>query len=134
VEVVAVHAWEPGTAMAPYAPVSARLMAAQRRERAAEVLSTTVRAGFGPHTDPCMHAVLVEGPPAHVLLRRARGALLLALGHRPHEQCAVPAVGPVGRACLRHSTVPVVMVPDPEQPEARPTTREAPGRLRCVTT
>ncbi|MFI6559476.1 universal stress protein [Streptomyces sp. NPDC050534] len=117
VELVAVHAWEPVTAFAPYAPVSARPTTAEQRERAAEVLASTVRDVFGSHVDPGIRAVLAEGPPAHVLLQQARGALLLALGREPRAQWGLPAVGPVGRECLRHSTVPVVMVPAADRSE-----------------
>jgi len=46
-----------------------------------------------------------------VLLRHARGALLLALGRTAHGQFALPPLGTVGRECLRYATVPVVTVP-----------------------
>ncbi|MGW2380057.1 universal stress protein [Streptomyces sp. NPDC001658] len=109
-QVVAVHAWEAAPA-APYAPVAARPTPAAQRERAAELLAATVRETFGPRVDPAVRAVLVEGPPARVLLQQAHSALLLALGLRRHGQGELPAVGPVGRECLRHATVPVVTVP-----------------------
>ncbi|MGW5470056.1 universal stress protein [Streptomyces chartreusis] len=118
--VVAVHAWEPVTAgFAPYAPASARPTVAEQRERAAEVLASSVHAAFGPRGGPELRAVVVEGPPARVLLRYARGALLLALGRRAHGQWELPVVGAVGRECLRYATVPVVTVPAPERREAR---------------
>ncbi|MFR0354646.1 universal stress protein [Streptomyces sediminimaris] len=130
-EVVAVHAWEPVRAFAPYAPVSARPTPAEQRERAAEVLATSVRDVFGPHVGPGIRAVLAEGPPAHVLLRQARGALLLALGRGPRERWELPVVGPVGRECLRHSTVPVVMVPASGRTGA-PAATDVPRRLHRV--
>ncbi|WP_175647745.1 universal stress protein [Streptomyces cyaneochromogenes] len=118
--VVAVHAWETGTAgFAPYAPTSARPTIAEQRERAAEVLASAVRQAFGPRVGPGLRAVVTEGPPAQVLLRYARGALLLALGRRAHGQWELPAVGTVGRECLRHATVPVVTVPAPDGQAAR---------------
>ncbi|QOV33727.1 universal stress protein [Streptomyces ferrugineus] len=110
--VVAVHAWEPGTAgYAPYAPVSARPTVSDQRERAAEVLASAVREAFGSHVDPGVRAVVVEGPPVRVLLRYAHGALLLALGRAGHERWETPAVGTVSRECQRHAAVPVVTVP-----------------------
>ncbi|GAA2632369.1 universal stress protein [Streptomyces vastus] len=116
-EVVAVHAWEPTTSgFAPYAPASARPTAAQQREQAAELLASTVREVFGPRIGGTVHAVLVEGPPARALLRHAPGALLLALGRRAHGQYELPAIGTVGRECLRHATVPVVAVPAAQRP------------------
>jgi nucleotide-binding universal stress UspA family protein len=115
-EVVAVHAWEPATAgFAPYAPASARPTAAEQREQAAELLATAVREAFGPRVGPGLRAVVAEGPPAQVLLQQARGAVLLALGRAAHGQCDLPAVGTVGRECLRHATVPVVTVPAPDR-------------------
>ncbi|CAM5343163.1 universal stress protein [Streptomyces chartreusis] len=118
--VVAVHAWEPATAgFAPYAPTSARPTVAEQHERAAEVLASTVRAALGPRVGPDLRAVVVEGRPAHSLLRYARGSLLLVLGRRAHGQWELPAVGAVGRECLRYSTVPVVTVPASDRRAAR---------------
>ncbi|MEV0173565.1 universal stress protein [Streptomyces sp. NPDC050803] len=112
--VVAVHAWQPSTAvLAPYAPTAGRPTAAEERVRAAELLASTVREAFGPRLGADVRAVVAEGLPARVLLQHARGALLLALGRTPHDQGALPAVGSVSRACLRHATVPVVTVPAP---------------------
>jgi nucleotide-binding universal stress UspA family protein len=125
-EVVAVHAWEPtARRFAPYAPASARPTVAEEREQAAELLASAVRRAFGPRIDNAVRVVLVDGPPARVLPQQARGALLLALGRRAHGQYELPAIGSVGRACLRHATVPVVTVPVSD--------RSAP-RLRTVVT
>ena len=118
--VLAVHAWEPATAgFAPYAPASSRPTVAHQRERAAEILASTVRAAFGPRVGLDLRAVVVEGAPARVLLRYARDAQLLALGRRAHGQWELPAVGTVGRECLRHAAVPVVTVPAPDRRAAR---------------
>ncbi|MFE7172920.1 universal stress protein [Streptomyces sp. NPDC057616] len=132
VELVAVHAWEPATGFAPYAPVSTRPTVAEQRERAAEVLAATVRAVFGPRPAAGTHAVLAEGPPAHVLLEQARGALLLAVGRGPGVQGEPRAVGAVGRECLRHSTVPVVVVPAPAASERPPDRRRGARSLHAA--
>ncbi|WP_367325284.1 universal stress protein [Streptomyces sp. HUAS ZL42] len=133
-EVVAVHAWDPAAAgYAPYAPASARPTAAEQRERAAQTLASTVRKAFGTRIDPAVRAVLVEGPPARVLLQYARGALLLALGRGAHGQWELPPVGSVGRECLRCATIPVVTVPAPYSPDARLGAAEAHGHLRSGT-
>lgn len=125
-QVVAVHAWEPAAArFAPYAPAAARPTAEEQRERAAALLAAAVQDAFGPRSSPAVRAVVVEGPPARVLLQHTRGALLLALGRKAHGQWEAPAIGTVGRDCLRHATVPVVTVPAAEK--ARPP-------LRAVTT
>jgi nucleotide-binding universal stress UspA family protein len=115
-DLVAVHAWEPAASgHAPYAPVPARPTAAQEREQAAQVLATAVRAALGPRSSDAVLRVVVEGPPARVLLQQARGALLLALGRKAHGHFGLPSVGPVGRECLRYATVPVVTVPVAER-------------------
>lgn len=129
-EVVAVHAWESAAArFAPYAPASARPTAAEQRERAARTLASTVREVFGTRIDTALRAVLLEGPPARVLLQQTRGARLLALGRRAHGQWDLPPVGSVVRECLRYATVPVVTVPAPDRPDARPGALEPRGHV-----
>ncbi|WP_373313575.1 universal stress protein [Streptomyces capitiformicae] len=115
-DVVAVHAWEPtGAALAPYAPVSTHSSAAEERLRAARLLAGVVRRALGSHIDTAVRAVVVEGPPARVLLKHARGAQLLALGRTDRHEYGLPAIGAVARDCLRHAAVPVVTVPVPER-------------------
>lgn len=113
--VLAVHAWEPATGLAPYAPASGRPTRAEQREAAAGLLASAVRRAFGGHVGSGVRAVLVEGPAARALLRQARGAALLALGRGDHGGWDLPALGPVGRECLRHARVPVVTVPAPDR-------------------
>ncbi|MER5506541.1 universal stress protein [Streptomyces sp. NPDC002766] len=113
--VLAVHAWEPAAGLAPYAPASGRPTEAEQREAAAGLLAAAVRTAFGARVGTGVRAVLVEGPPARVLLRHARGAALLALGRGDHGRWDRPALGAVGRECLRHAPVPVVTVPAPER-------------------
>ena len=111
-DLVAVHAWEPAAnGHAPYAPAPAGPTPAQERERASQVLAATVREVLGPRIGEAVLRIVVEGPPARVLLQQARGAMLLALGRKAHGNFGLPSVGPVGRECLRHATVPVVTVP-----------------------
>ncbi|GAA2263906.1 hypothetical protein GCM10010415_29500 [Streptomyces atrovirens] len=114
-EVVAVHAWE-ATAphIAPYAPAAERRTPAEEREAAARRLAETLRLAFGQWGDRAVRAELVEGHAVRVLLDRARGALMLAVGRSTHVQGGPPQVGPVGRECLRHASVPVVAVPASE--------------------
>jgi nucleotide-binding universal stress UspA family protein len=88
---------------------------AQEREQAAQVLAATVREALGSRTGDAVLRIVVEGPPARVLLQQARGALLLALGRKAQGNFGLPSVGPVGRECLRHATVPVVTVPSADR-------------------
>lgn len=116
-EVVTVHAWEPaGPRLAPYAPASARPTAAEERVEAARLLAETMREVFGARIDSAVRAVVKEGPPVRVLLGSAHDAVLLVLGRTAHGQGERPAIGAVGRECLRHATVPVVAVPVGERP------------------
>jgi len=116
-EVVAVHAWEPaGPGLAPYAPASARPTVAEERVEAVRLLAGTLRKVFGGRIDDTVRAVVKEGPPVRVLLGSADDALLLVLGRTAHRQGERPAIGSVGRECLRHATVPVVAVPVSERP------------------
>ncbi|MEV5528464.1 universal stress protein [Streptomyces prunicolor] len=127
-DLVAVHAWEPATnGHAPYATVPAEPTPAQQRERAAQVLAATVREALGPRTADAVLRIVVEGPPARVLLQQARGALLLALGRKAHGNFGLPSVGPVGRECLRHATVPVVTVPIADRPQGSAETVNSPS-------
>ncbi|MEU0644966.1 universal stress protein [Streptomyces umbrinus] len=114
--VVAVYAWEPkGSGCAPYAPAPARPTHAEQRVEAAQLLASTVREVFGSRIDDSVRAVVVEGPPARMLLDQASRAALLALGRKTHEENCMPAFGMVCRACLRSATVPVVTVPATER-------------------
>lgn len=111
-DLVAVHAWQPAASgHAPYAAVPAGPTVDQQREQASHILAATVRAALGSRIDGAVRRVVVEGPPARMLLQQARGALLLALGRKAHGNFGLPSVGPVGRECVRHATVPVVTVP-----------------------
>ncbi|MEW1824057.1 universal stress protein [Streptomyces sp. NPDC088196] len=111
-DLVAVHAWEPAASgHAPYAAVPAGPTVDQQREQASHILAATVREALGSRIDGAVRRVVVEGPPARMLLQQARGALLLALGRKAHGNFGLPSVGPVGRECVRHATVPVVTVP-----------------------
>ncbi|WP_405933232.1 universal stress protein [Streptomyces sp. NBC_00827] len=130
-DVAAMHAWEPAEPrLAPYAPASARPTAAEQRDRAAQLLASTLREVFGPRIDNAVRAVLLEGPPERVLVQQARGALLLALGRTAHGQYGQPAIGAVGRACLRNATVPVQAVPAAARPVSPLGTAEAPRLIR----
>ncbi|KOU36254.1 universal stress protein [Streptomyces sp. WM6378] len=114
VPVVAVHAWQPTAALrAPYAPHSGVPTAGEDRDRAASVLEGAVARLR--ETDPLapVRALLDQGAPVAVLLRRASGARLLALGRGSRDDVGLPALGPVARECVRRASCPVVTVPGP---------------------
>jgi nucleotide-binding universal stress UspA family protein len=73
--------------------------------------------------DPEVRIVAAEGAPADVLLDRSRGSRLLVIGLHGHRSNApTRRVGATARACLRDSTVPVVLIGSGPPPAA-------PGRL-----
>ncbi|WP_438295512.1 universal stress protein [Streptomyces sp. HUAS TT7] len=114
-----VHAWAPTAPLrAPYAPVTGQASVEQDRRRAAELLQASVAWLLASDPDAHVRPLLDEGMPATVLLRHARHACLLALGRKPQEDVALPALGSVARECIRHAMCPVVTVPESPAPGA----------------
>jgi nucleotide-binding universal stress UspA family protein len=103
--------------LAPYAAHS-RLNVQDDEDRAtaAAQLADAVQAVLGPAPSITVAMEVAEGLAARVLLDRAAGAELLVLGGAAHAER--DAIGPVARACLRHSPCPVVVV-SMERPGAR---------------
>ena len=61
---------------------------------------------------PVSQTVILGEPPAKVLLRAAEGAAFLVVGHTQRRPLVLDRLlGSTSRACLRHATVPVVVVP-----------------------
>jgi len=133
-----VHALDPRTVRrAPYAPAALDGDGdAQSRVKAAEEL---MERGAPDQTE----RVVEIGVPSEVLVRYARDARLLVLGHgesrRRHagdERRSGPALGWISRACVSRAVCPVVVVPgettsstDPETSPPQPAARSiSPGR------
>jgi nucleotide-binding universal stress UspA family protein len=55
--------------------------------------------------------MVVEGPPAMVLLRIAAGAELLVVGSRGHGAFSGMLLGSVSQHCVQHAPCPVAVVP-----------------------
>jgi nucleotide-binding universal stress UspA family protein len=62
-------------------------------------------------TGVSVRTVVQEDAPAHLLLREAKGADLLVLGSRGHDDDGSPRLGTVTSACLLDAGCPVVVVP-----------------------
>ncbi len=63
---------------------------------------------------PCpvnVHALVVEGAAATVLVERAQGADLLVVGTRGRGGVAGLLLGSVSQRCAEHASCPVVVVP-----------------------
>jgi nucleotide-binding universal stress UspA family protein len=77
------------------------------RERLERALAALVRTAIPPER---IVATPLRGPVGEALVAHARHARLLVLGTSGIDGTTIP--GPTGVYCLRHSTTPVVFVPD----------------------
>jgi nucleotide-binding universal stress UspA family protein len=74
-------------------------------------LADSVREAAGPDGPAAqIHASVVHGNAAQVLLEAARGADLLVVGNRGHGGFAEAMLGSVGQHCVQHAPCPVVIV------------------------
>jgi nucleotide-binding universal stress UspA family protein len=62
-----------------------------------------------------VHPLVVEGPAAAVLVEIARDADLLIVGSRGRGAFTGLLLGSVSQRCVERSSVPVVVVPDPDR-------------------
>lgn len=138
-----VHALDPRTVRrAPYAlAVPDGEADAKSRVKAAEKV---MERSAPDHAE----SVVEIGVPSEVLVRYARDARLLVLGHaesrRRHagdERRSGPALGWISRACVSRAACPVVVVPgettsrtDPETSPPQPAARSASPSERTVRT
>jgi nucleotide-binding universal stress UspA family protein len=76
----------------------------------ARVLASAASRTAGLLSRARVTSEVADGLPARVLLDRAAGAALLVLGATRPAGDPAAALGPVTRACLRHSPCPVVIV------------------------
>jgi len=107
----AVHAWQmPVTFdMAPL------FVQPDDLEKAAEkVLVASVSEVCGEHPAVTVRARVVQGHPAAVLTRAARGADALVVGSHGHGGFLGALLGSVSQHCVLHATCPVVVIREPE--------------------
>lgn len=74
------------------------------------MLEHTVAEVLGEDRLSTVELSVMEGHPASVLTRQAKGADLLVVGHRGHGGFGGMLLGSVSRHCVAHSTSPVVVV------------------------
>ncbi len=107
----AVRAWEDAAKrVAPYASHTCLASGPEDHRRVADRLQADVTTTLGPAPLVSVAVQIAEGLAARVLLDHAAGADLLVLGSATRR--APDGIGPVARACLRHSPCPVVVVSD----------------------
>ncbi|WP_160148828.1 universal stress protein [Amycolatopsis alkalitolerans] len=107
-ELLAVTAWSHRLALDPGAP---HLTAEEEAETHRKALRELVEAVRRPGVEVRME--VVEGDPADMLLRAAKGARLLVLGSHGHGLVLRALVGSVSARCLRLATCPVLVLPVP---------------------
>jgi nucleotide-binding universal stress UspA family protein len=112
VPLVVAHVLDPRSRRAVYAPTG------PGRSDEVEVTLTRIKKLTESATAATVEQVFEIGVPAQVLVRLARGARLLVLGHgaehhlpegREYQQG--PALGSIARACIARAECPVVVVP-----------------------
>jgi nucleotide-binding universal stress UspA family protein len=77
---------------------------------AAEVASAAIETVFGADVPAGLHAEVVEGHPAKVLLDASKGASMLVVGSRGHGGFTGLLLGSVSSQCAELATCPVVVV------------------------
>lgn len=108
-ELHVVHAWEypysAGHRITASEPIeSAKLDAARLLDAEISLLRTRKTGSVA------MHAHLVEGPPADVILREAHDADLVAVGSRGRGELTSLLLGSVAHQVSNHGRCPVVVV------------------------
>ncbi|MEO6088174.1 MAG: universal stress protein, partial [Umezawaea sp.] len=79
---------------------------------AAVDLAKAVAAVVGKRSEtPPIEQVSAEGGPAEVLIRHSDDAALLVVASHRGERLRKAVLGSVSTACVRRSTVPVVVLP-----------------------
>lgn len=77
---------------------------------AKKTLDTAIASAFGKGPLPAFERVLLEGPPARVLIDRSQEASMLVLGSRGHGGFAGLLLGSVSTACAAHAKCPVLIM------------------------
>ena len=80
------------------------------KENAEKVLAEAISTACGPGGSVPVHARVVEGNPARVLLDASDGADLLVVGSRGHGGFAEALLGSVSQHCVHHACCPVVVI------------------------
>ncbi len=75
-----------------------------------QMLVDTIAEVAGERRAVTIHARVVEGQPASVLLQAAEDADLLVLGSRGHGGFAGALLGSVSQHCVQYATCPVVVI------------------------
>ena len=106
-DVEAVTAWRLPSRYG-FAPVTDR--ATDFEGDARKVLADALNEASSVEPDVVIRSSVVEGHPAEVLVRAARGADMLVVGSRGHGGFTGAVLGSVSQYCVHHAPCPVVVI------------------------
>jgi len=112
-DVRAVHSWIYPAVLPPaptVAPNEGVIPFDVLRDDAQEQLDTALSAAGASEASVEVTPILVEGPPASVLLEACSDAELLVVGSRGRGGFTGLLLGSVSHQCAQHATCPVVIV------------------------
>ena len=112
-----VHAWQPPTYYSStglgIVPVDLSEVAAGAKEVLEAAIDDALDGALAD--DLTIRPLVVEGPPANVLLGLAAGADLLVVGSRGLGGFSALMLGSVSHRCTHHAPCPVAVVPPPSE-------------------
>jgi nucleotide-binding universal stress UspA family protein len=122
VEVVTAWLWNPIKVDPAYASAleAGRAITQDLQDR---IVSTALGRLVEQH--PTVVQMVVHDHPGRVLVARAEGSVMVVVGSGHQASASRKALGSIGEYCLRHSSAPVVVVP--EQRSVDPPLRSSPG-------
>ena len=91
-----------------FAPVTDR--ATDFEGDARKVLADALNEASSVEPDVVIRSSVVEGHPAEVLVRAARGADMLVVGSRGHGGFTGAVLGSVSQYCVHHAPCPVLVI------------------------
>ncbi|MFE1755637.1 universal stress protein [Streptomyces anandii] len=104
-------AWHPPTPLTLGPAAAAAFDDPWRAEDRLGALDAVLRPWHERYPDVRVLVTAVHDRPAPALVRAARGAGLLVVGHRLTDRPGPPCTGPVTHAVIHHATCPVAVVP-----------------------
>jgi nucleotide-binding universal stress UspA family protein len=111
VTVEVVTTWLMGPVLSDVATATTFAEEDRRARRVQDAALAEVLERFGE--SPAISQVVLQNYGGHALVEAARDAALLVVGSGRKNVLARALLGSVSEFCVQHSTVPVVVVPDP---------------------
>jgi nucleotide-binding universal stress UspA family protein len=106
-----ISAWEITPPLAPVGPYPAEALYGFKEQAESAIQVALARAAELEPTVPT-EGTVIEGQPAHVLVKEAQGAALLVVGNRGRGGFASLLLGSVSQQVVHHAPCPVTVVRD----------------------